>query len=190
MWFTLFIFCGRVENTDQKNPSPHTHSHPTPTWCGCVGQCNVHRYTLSIQPLQHPSGRRRPWRAHASSLNFCASWCEPCVNLNAVCSELAEEHSGLRFVQACQELSPRPSLLSRSLPARPTSFAQPRVAERGSMPISSRGAMRPLRDRVSPRRSSFFARSLRSVGQCPQSTRLLVSSDLVAYCDLISPLVA
>ena len=44
----------------------------------------------------------------ACVLNFCASWCEPCVNLNAVFSELAEEHSVLRFVQACQELSPRP----------------------------------------------------------------------------------
>ena len=189
MWFTLFIFCGRVENTDQKNPSPHTHSHPTPTWCGCVGQCNVHRYTLSIQPLQHPSGRRRPWRAHASSLNFCASWCEPCVNLNAVCSELAEEHSGLRFVQACQELSPRPSLLSRSLPARPTSFAQPRVAERGSMPISSRSYATASRSSLSPA-FLFFCSQPTKRWAMPPVDPAPVSSDLVAYCDLISSLVA
>ena len=36
----------------------------------------------------------------SSVINFCATWCEPCVQLNAVFAELAEEHgAALRFVQ-------------------------------------------------------------------------------------------
>ena len=51
-------------------------------------------------------------------LNFCAEWCEPCVHMNAVFGELAEEHTakGLRFMQARQYFPRACCLLPSSLP--------------------------------------------------------------------------
>ena len=85
----------------------------------------------------------------ACVLNFCASWCEPCVNLNAVFSELAEEHTGLRFVQACQEPT------AAHLPARVSLAPPAQLRSRPAWPNAARcrsvpGPMRPLRDRVCP----------------------------------------
>ena len=87
-------------------------------------------------------------------VNFCASWCEPCVDLNAVFSELAEEHVALRFVQVREpvaaHLPARVSLCRASL--------TPRLAGRSSMPITSRSYA--TASRSSPcRRSSFCTRA-------------------------------
>ena len=35
-------------------------------------------------------------------VNFCASWAEPCAQLNTVFAELSAEHANLKFIQASE----------------------------------------------------------------------------------------
>jgi len=55
-----------------------------------------------MAPVSTPSSSAEAQAALAEAscvVNFCASWCEPCVHMNTVFGELAAEHSSLRFVQ-------------------------------------------------------------------------------------------
>ena len=68
-------------------------------------------------------------------VNFCATWCEPCEQMNKVFSELAAEHTSLRFIQVSVPIARRArrAARARAFPSQLDADTFPDLCERYSL---------------------------------------------------------